>query len=626
MVAEAQHRRRVGSARPSHLMFTSGVGALIDLPNFPVLVRGLDDWRYDTVANWEPLNEPRLLNAVGRLLNSPLMQLRPAPWMDGGEDDATGPASRVGVPVIPFPQWLRCTACNRLAPLDSSSTWGFMNEQPRRPDEAKFYHQDCSRRRNKPLAVAARFVLACTNGHLDDFPFREFVHNGGACSEASHPMLSMDDYGGNRGANVMIRCLACGLKRNMSRAMGRYGEENLPRCRGRHPHLSTFESCDAQPMTVITGASNLWFPQTLSALAVPETGASELQTRVAQMWEQLSLVGGPDVLNAFLGLPNFEVLNRWKADEVMAAIDAHRAGLAAGGAGESQGYPDLLTPEWEIFTERPGPEPTEDFTLRRDPVGGSGTVFSDVVQVERLRVVRVLAGFTRLDAPDPDDPDMVKRAPLNRDGNPTWVPASEVRGEGIFLRVAEPVLSSWESQVADSLALRRHQEAFARFRTNRWSDRIQGRDFDPMYGWPGARYIALHTLSHLLIREIGLEAGYSSASLSERIYSGEDRAGILIYTAVPDAEGTLGGLVSLAEPDALSGIYRKALAAARHCSSDPLCAERLPQPPAEDFLHGAACHACLFVSETTCERGNRFLDRRFVVPIDDDFPALIAPS
>ena len=95
----------------------------------------------------------------------------------------------------------------------------------------------------------------------------------------------------------------------------------------------------------------------------------------------------------------------------------------------------------------------------------------------------------------------------------------------------------------------------------------------------------------------------------------------MIYTAVPDAEGTLGGLVSLAEPDPLLRLTRRALLDARHCSSDPLCAERLPHRPA-DFLHGAACHVCLFVSETTCERGNRFLDRRFVVPVDDPDLAL----
>lgn len=143
-----------------------------------------------------------------------------------------------------------------------------------------------------------------------------------------------------------------------------------------------------------------------------------------------------------------------------------------------------------------------------------------------------------------------------------------------------------------------------------------------MAHWPGARYLVLHTLSHLLTRTIALECGYSSASLSERIYAGtgdDPRSGILVYTAVPDAEGTLGGLVSLGEQRELTRLLRRALQDARRCSSDPLCAERLPAAPA-DFLHGAACHVCLFVSETTCERGNKFLDRRFVVPIDD--PAL----
>lgn len=253
--------------------------------------------------------------------------------------------------------------------------------------------------------------------------------------------------------------------------------------------------------------------------------------------------------------------------------------------------------------------------VRGVPAAGAG---ADVVQAERLREVRALVGFTRLDAPDPDDPNLVVRAPLSRD-KPTWVPGSEVRGEGIFLRLPEPLVADWEERVKDSLAVHEHREAFKRFRTSRYSDRIPG-EFDPMYGWPRQRYIALHTLSHLLIRTIALECGYNATSLSERIYAGPGRAGILIYTAVPDAEGTLGGLVSLAERRPLERLVRRALADARRCSSDPLCAERLPQAPA-DFLHGAACHVCLFVSETTCERGNRFLDRRFVVPIDD--PGLV---
>ncbi|HZO66587.1 MAG TPA: DUF1998 domain-containing protein [Kribbellaceae bacterium] len=622
------YRRRVGAVRPSHIMFTTGIGALVDLPNFSILVRGLDDWNYSVVPEWEPIAEPRLLAAVRTLLGPTVKQLRPAPWLDGIDRDPNGPAARVGVPVMPFPAWLRCTACSELAPIDSA-VFGFENDKARKPQDARFFHDNCPRKKKgrKPLAVAARFVLACTAGHLDDFPYAHFVHRGAGCAKASHPRLRMDDRGGNLGANVEIQCISCGERRNMREVFGRYGAEKLPRCRGRHPQLAAFEpgGCGHDPKVLVVGASNQWFAQTLSVLAVPRTGASELQTKVEQHWTVLSGLPAAAMLPfARANVPALREFEKWTDDEVWAAIERHRAGPQDT---DVAGYPDLRTPEWEAFSAPHLPEPTDDFTLRRDPDGVPGELkgcYADVIQAERLREVRALIGFTRLDAPDPDDPDLVTRAPLAR-STTTWVPASEVRGEGIFLRLPEDLLYAWEARVADSGVLHEHKGAYARFRQNRYSDRITG-PFDPMRLWPGARYIALHTLSHLLIRTIALECGYSSASLSERIYAGTDddpRSGILIYTAVPDAEGTLGGLVSLAEPEQLVRLTRRALHDAARCSSDPLCAERLPQDPA-DFLHGAACHVCLFVSETTCERGNRFLDRRFVVPVDDPELALFA--
>ncbi|WP_344652273.1 DrmB family protein [Cryptosporangium japonicum] len=507
-----------------------------------------------------------------QVINAILWKLRTgAPWLQSNERDPGGPASRVGVPTMPFPGWLRCTVCNLLAPLEGGA-FGFENSNARQPQDAHFYHDTCPKKKTgkRPLAIPARFVLTCIGGHLDEFPWVSFTHRGGTCPDVAQPSLLMDDRGGNLGANVELQCRRCGAKRNIREAAGARGERNLPPCRGRHPHLGCFDpaGCTRDPKMLVIGASNQWFADTLAALAVPKTGAS---------------------------------------------TDA----------------PDLLTPEWQIFTEPGVPDSSSDFTLRRDRGGVPGAlkeIFADVVHAERLREVRALVGFTRLDAPDPEEPGAVQRVRLARDA-PTWVPASEVRGEGIFLRLPEDLLAEWEQRVKDSDALQAHREAYARFRANRYSDR-QGQTFEPMKRWPGARYIALHTLSHLLIRTISLECGYSAASLSERLYpsQGDDpRAGILIYTAVPDAEGTLGGLVSLAEPEPLTRLVRRALSEARHCSSDPLCAERLPEPPA-DFVHGAACHVCLFVSETTCERGNRFLDRRFVVPIDADASLALYPD
>ncbi|MFJ2059891.1 DrmB family protein [Streptomyces sp. NPDC087908] len=621
--------RRVGAARPSHLMYTAGVGSLIDLPNFSVLVKGLESWSHGGLTDYV-IDEPRLRTAVNRSLQlygaARVEELRSAPWMEGADSSPKDRAAQgVGVPVTPFPQWLRCTACNILAPIDAEA-FTFVNNNPRTPHEAKFVH-DC--KPGKPLAVAARFTLVCTDGHLDEFPYAPFVHHGNACVKMPRPLLRMKDHGGNQAANVTLECVACGEKRNIRDAMGDRGRRNLPQCRGRHPHLGSYQSdgCDKEPTLMVAGASNQWFPMTLSALALPPSRNGNLSELVEERWVEVQGVTSRVVFDAFAATPSFAYLRGYDAEAFIAAVQAHRDRLEGNTPqAEAAAPPDLLSPEWTVLSSSPMPDATDDFALEAMPVPDALTdLFADVRQVQRLREARALIGFTRLDAPDPEAPEIATRVRLDRTSQ-NWVPASEVRGEGIFLRVREDLMAEWEERMSKSPAMQAHREAFARFRTNRKSDRLQG-SFDPMRGWPGERYIALHSLSHLLIRTIALECGYSSASLAERIYAGDEEhptTGILIYTAVPDSEGTLGGLVSLAEEPHFERIMRRALRDASRCSSDPLCAERLPRDPA-DYLHGAACHVCLFVSETTCERGNRFLDRRFIVPLGDETDQVLTP-
>lgn len=210
---------------------------------------------------------------------------------------------------------------------------------------------------------------------------------------------------------------------------------------------------------------------------------------------------------------------------------------------------------------------------------------------------------------------------LTRDGKPSWVPATEDHGEGIFLQLDEGAVAAWEVPVLGSALWTAHRRAHRRNFARRFSETAAS--VDPDTRLPAPRYWLVHTLAHILIREMAMSCGYGAASLSERLYawpSTADRqpaAGLLICTTASDSEGTLGGLVALSDPDRLQDIVTRALRRAARCSSDPVCAQRTPHDP-EDFLHGAACHCCSFASETSCERANRFLDRRFLLglPID----------
>jgi hypothetical protein len=231
-----------------------------------------------------------------------------------------------------------------------------------------------------------------------------------------------------------------------------------------------------------------------------------------------------------------------------------------------------------------------------------------VLLLERLREVNALLGFTRIESPDEGTGDAAApRAPLGRSA-PDWVPATQVHGEGIFIRFNADALKSW----ADKDAVK-SLDARLRLGHRGWRHK---RNLDPNEGYPGARYVMLHTLAHMLIRELALECGYNAASIRERIYAeiddNKDQAGFLIYTAAADSDGTLGGLVELGKPENLGRLLHQALDRAHICASDPLCSEH--DPSKDQSLHGASCHACSFVSETSCERGNRHLDRALIVP------------
>ena len=595
----------LGELRPSQLIYTFGVGALLDLPNTSALIMGLDDWdtRYCT-----EISEERLLNAIQRRLGPQVKKLH-LPPMTFNDDSRDPTAAAIGVPVAPFPRWLRCPLCDALATIDSG-IFKLVQDQWR-PDKTRYVHESCAKApAHRPTAFAVRFLLACREGHLTDFPWVEYVHKQNVpCKPAR---LSLREFGAAGDASdIIVKCLECGIDRRMADAFDR--DVFSIKCSGHHPHLRRTDSkdCQEEARTILLGSSNSWFPLVMSALSLPPTSQDKLTLLVADHWLALKDIPSLDVVAYVTAPSRLPEFAGFTAPQIWAAIQKHKQG-DAGGDGEET---DLKIAEWAVLTQNPPPPPTKDFRVTRvPPPSGFSQFFEDTILLEKLREVRALLAFTRIeskgDFADAAYVDDGRQTPLSRQA-PTWLPASEVRGEGIFLRFKEEVLQSWEQTPAVRQLEKEFLAAHIVWRKMRKQN-------PPEAGFPAIRFVLLHSLSHALMRQISLECGYTAASVRERLYCrpvGQEHgpmAGILIYTAASDSEGTLGGLVQLGQPVTLGRQIQNALESMRICGSDPLCSEHSPVADGRS-IHGACCHACLFAPETSCERGNRFLDRTTLV-------------
>lgn len=607
----------VGEIRKGQLVTMFGVGSLIDLPHISVLVRGLHQWSTSACAE---IVEPRLLSAVRAKLPE-VAKIRSAPAKNSDEPEFKK-IDPSGVPVSVFPRWLRCPLCNAIGTANSGMF--SLEFPPFQIDKIKYIHRGCPKQgtmaeRNLPAAVPVRFLVTCKRGHIDEFPWFEFCHRGNPCPrQPKHPKQGRDYKPGlvltdegvtGEASEVQVRCLECDAFRPLADAFGmRDADLCLPGCSGRHLHLGTTEKCSEKPEAILLGASNLYFPLTVSVLALPEQHAiTDLDAIVKQHWDRMEKVTSVEKAESLIEFGGIKELEETTTEELYAVLERVRAGEPVKRLAElrEEEYRLLASLDPAVESKRLAAEKVSEFgsTLQ--------TYFDSIVLVTRLTEFNALVGFTRVESAgelsDFDSVDPDRLAPL-MPGTPTWVPGAENKGEGVFLRLSEERIREWEGSTAVGRRMEALRVAFDAFKSERPWMKTE---------FPPARYIALHTLSHVLLRELSITCGYSSTSLKERIYcrpprdSADPMAGILIYTASPDSEGTLGGLVALGRPKAFEPILRSGLERTRVCSSDPICSHREIEKEAK--LHGAACHSCGFLAETSCEWANQYLDRAFLV-------------
>jgi hypothetical protein len=379
------------------------------------------------------------------------------------------------------------------------------------------------------------------------------------------------------------------------------------------------EACTQSARAMQRGSSSAWHPIMGSALSIPPWGEG-----LYALIEREKLFNRDEsVLRYFfernraklrtLGVELEDLIKHAKTfDEVDAPEDTspqsshpHNALRVEEYNSLVRGNPEKHSSEWQPFVcERV----TGDLTVMRE----SGV--REVMLVKRLREVRALKSFVRGELPSEADSDR-RHAPLSLAANVNWLPAIEVSGEGVFLRLDEERLREWE--LLPKVTLRSDEIRDGHFGL------LQARaDADA----PGTartlispvtpRYLLLHTLAHALMNEWSLDGGYPSSALRERLYSGHNMAGVLIYTATSDSAGSLGGLVAQGEPERLAQTLRSAMARMSWCTNDPLCVEA--KASGVESLNKAACHACVLMPETSCETNNCFLDRGLLIGVPED--------
>ena len=577
-----------GQLRRGQLLTTYGPGALFDLPRHAAIIGGLDAWPKPSAL--EEIVEARLSRKLQEITQVVYPRLYAPPAADDAPD-----AKPSGITVYRFPEWF--VVQEEIAPGDQMRS--------RRLVQRIALHKG---RFEGKAVVATRFVAACSHGHVDDLNWRFFLHGPLECRR----QIWLDERGtsGDLG-DLVVRC-ECGKQRSMIEASDRT-LKLLGLCKGRRPWLgpTSGEACGEYARLLIRTASNAYFPQVLTVLSLPEHDRG-VERVVETLWDDLSAVDDAGDLKVFKKKPLIAAqLALFPDTDILATIARKKSGVLPAEQPLKHVELDAILAAPEGYGD--DVPLNEDFHARRLPEAvwrhsAVSTGIAAVYQLHRLREVMALVGFTRFEAIAADingeyEQD-VERAPLACE--PSWFPAVENRGEGIFVQLRADAVHAWLAEPAVQQRIDALRAGHDQWQAKRKAQRP----------FPGGPYILLHTLSHMLLQSLALRCGYPMSAIRERIYADAagQRYGILLYTGSPDSGGTLGGLVQQAR--AIEDHLDHALRTAMLCSNDPICAQHTAEDPLEGrWLLGAACHGCTLIGESSCEMRNDYLDRALVVPV-----------
>lgn len=578
----------VGEVRENQLLTSFGIGSIVDFVKDTVIISGVDHWKQD--------DNLRIYHRNLAGLTGVEYFLKPY------TSNTTGFTGRsADVPSYIFPEKLYCPQCKT-----------FIDWSERQYADKKEKRQ-CFLSRNgkicKTPLLAARFVVICNNGHMEDFPYSWWIHRNQPCSSGKqNPRISMFNVG-NRSdiESLYLKCNDCGKTAGMSGAFSEFafsGDEGYC-CSNHHPHLEHWqkkneEPCTERLKTMLRTSSAVYFPVNMSALSIPPWSKQAVQF-IENEKETLSFMS-PDQIPNYLSkkvLPKVP-----KQITLHDLLEAYR--LVQSDKDNRLTEASVYYDEYSVLIKGDVEEDGE-YSAKSVVCPSEFTPFvKQVVAVDKLTVIQAMIGFTRGTPWTSGSLSDSRIAPLS-ETKKNWLPAVKLNGEGIFIEFDGNSLNRWAEK---------NKQRFERMRETLFDSYVTTEKFSP-------QYVFLHSFSHLFIRALSEVCGYNSASIQEKIYStfcghGEQPMhGVLVYLASSDTEGSLGGLISVAEhSDKFLAVIQRMLQTALWCSGDPLCSTAMQQ--GLNGLNYAACHDCTLLPETSCEIQNTLLDRVSVVGLPEN--------
>ena len=604
--------------RRSQLISPWGVGQMINFPkDESLMVAGLDLWeeRFRAISETDEFKVPE--ERLARRLGVRGFRL-PPDYRDPGAG-VTNPSLRI--PFVRFPRWHYCTRC------------GHMEKVPiyhsRKPtcsgfpfDSGRSCSNIAANRRQRLIPV--RFIAICPHGHIEDFPFMEWVHRS-APTEGEHNLRLRAGRSSGALSGIEITC-SCGAYRTMAGAFNKDALHNIQvECSGGRPWLgeeaerNNTQHCGEHLIVVQKGASNVYFSQIRSSIYLPQWESS-VDRRLVEVLERNWNFLTRRMENGQFQRMTFELVAERNFPEEKVEhyteklLDAAEKRLSgADNSIDDDSEESYRKMEYDAILSEGGGE-NQDFFVTRNPAANYDDIeagsainsgFTSIGLLHKLRETRAFIGFSRW-LPEDGKSLEEKKDFIKLGRSITWLPAVVVKGEGVFFEFNEGRLNEWAKRQevkerADHLSANYNHPRVARGQGQR--------TITP-------QFLLIHTFAHLVINQFSYECGYGSSALRERIYCNlesptETMNGVLIYTASGDSEGSLGGLVRQGKPGNLEAIVYNAIENARWCSSDPICIDSQGQGPNSCNL--AACHNCALLPETCCEESNMLLDRAMLI-------------